>query len=637
MIRRQPGLFDMPTIKICLHHLVLQAARAASVGLALAYAHPAFSDDAPEYRCTHYDRVVTVDDVARATTRVTLSLVLSSEAARRRFSQYMVIYNAELQTLKIEQAQTVHADGETVPANLKEAVFDQPTPATAVAPMFSSQHVRFVAFPALRVGDTIQLSYTLKDRATLQPGKFSEQVALPPTELYDDAQETLDTPADMQVQVDAKGMQPVSDTVQGSRRVQIYRYRTPPSGPVPEQADPVASSDTGPYFIATNFTDYAQLGQNYEQGARPQMAVSELIREVAEQITQNVTDRRKQAELIYDWVSRNVRYLAAYVGSGPVVPHSADQVLRNGYGDCKDHDALLIALLNAKGIRADSALINLGKSYRLSSAPAMVVFNHVITWLPEFGVFADSTSSFSPFGVLTFSTSDKPALDTVTGQILHTPPQNSENSTSSSNYIIKVNANGDAEAHGSIVLTGQATGSPRAEFAQNRTDMLGYELLKSTGLTGTLHVTALNREARDQPLQINLTGTIDGIALMPGPAALAVPVMPAYSTIKAFTNYVLTNAGQPLDGPCAGPAVHEHYSVTLPANARIIAIPPNVDIKNGPVSYTARYRQSGQNVEIDRILRRDFQTNVCSGAMLKQWYSTSREISADLKRQILYR
>lgn len=637
MIRRRFDLFDMSIMKTRLLRLALQATCAASAGLTLVHAHPSFAEDISEYRWTHYDRVVTVDDAARTTTHVTLSIVLSSEAARQRFSQYMVSYNAELQTLKIEQAQTVHADGETVPANLKEAVFDQPAPATIVAPMFSSQHIRFVAFPALRVGDTIQLSYTLKDRAALQPGKFTEQIGFLPTEIYDDAQETLDTPADMQVQIDAKGMQPVSDTVRGKRHVQIYRYRTPASGPVREQANTVELSDTGPYFIATNFTDYAQLGQTYEQGARPQMAVSRPIRELAEQITQHVTDRRQQAELIYNWVSRNVRYLAAYVGSGPVVPHSADQVLRNGYGDCKDHDALFIALLDAKGIRADSALINLGKSYRLSSAPGMVVFNHVITYLPEFGVFADSTSSFSPFGVLTFSTSDKPALDTVTGQILHTPPQNGENSTSSGNYIIKVNANGDAEIDGSIILTGQATGSPRTEFAQNRTDMLGYELLKSTGLTGTLHATALNREARDQPLQINLTGTIDSIALMPGPAALAIPVMPAYSTIKAFAIYVLTNASQPLDGPCAGPAVHEHYSVRLPASATIIAIPPDVDSTNGPVSYAARYRRSGQNVEIDRVLRRDFQTNVCSGVMLKQWYSTAREISADLKRQILYR
>jgi hypothetical protein len=311
--------------------------------------------------------------------------------------------------------------------------------------------------------------------------------------------------------------------------------------------------------------------------------------------------------------------------------------LSNGYGDCKDHDALFIALLDAKGIRADSVLVNLlGNRYRLPSAPAQA-FDHVITWLPEFGVFADTTNGFTPFGVLTFDSSDKPALDTVTGQILHTPPQNGENSTSASDYTIKVENNGDADVHGSIVLNGQATFTPRSTLAQYATDTIGYELLRKTGLTGTLHITALNRDARDQPLQLELNGTVDSMALMPGPAALAVPVMPGYSSIKSFADYVLTHAGQPLDGPCVGTAVHEHYSVTLPANAKIIAIPPNVDSKNGQLGYTAQYRQNGQNVEIDRVLQRNFQTNVCSGAMLKQWYSTAREISADLKRQILYR
>ena len=113
--------------------------------------------------------------------------------------------------------------------------------------------------------------------------------------------------------------------------------------------------------------------------------------------------------------------------------------------------------------------------------------------------------------------------------------------------------------------------------------------------------------------------------------------MPGYSSIKAFADDVLTRASQPLDSPCVGTTVHEHYSVTLPTNAQIISIPPNVDSKNGQVSYTARYRQNNQNVEIDRVLQRNFQTNVCSGALLKQWFSTAREISTDLKRQILYR
>ena len=631
-----PNSFDMAAMKTHLFRLLPQTARAVLLGVVLAYALPAHSADTPDYRCTQYERVVTIDDSGRAVTRVALSLVLSSDAALQRFSQYAVSYDADLQTLTIDRAETVHANGESVAANLKDAVFDQPTPTTAAAPMFSSEHRRFVAFPAVRRGDTVQLSYTLTDRETMLPGKFNEIAYFPLTEVFDNVRETLDTPVSMPVRIDAKGMDFVSDTVQGMRHIQVYRYRTSDSGPTHEQADAVSPLDTGPYFVATNFADYAQLGQAYERRARPQMRASEPIRKLADQITQNVTDRRQQAALIYHWVSQNIRYLAAFVGSGSVIPHSADEVLSNGYGDCKDHDALFIALLSAKGIRADSILINLGNSYRLPSVPAWAAFNHAITWLPEFSVFADTTSGFSPFGTLTFASSDKPALDTVTGQILHTPPQNGANSMSSSDYAIQISNNGDADIHGAFVLNGQAAFTPRLTLSQYKADRIGYELLKRTGLTGSLRAAALGSDEIDQPLRLNIDGTVNNMALMPGPAALAIPAMPGYSSIKAFADYVLAQASQPIDSPCVGTAVHEHYKVTLPANARIIAIPPEVDSRNGDIVYTASYRRNGETVEIDRMLQRNFRTNVCSGAMLKQWYVTALEISTDLTRQILY-
>lgn len=44
--------------------------------------------------------------------------------------------------------------------------------------------------------------------------------------------------------------------------------------------------------------------------------------------------------------------MAVYVGAGGVVPHAAQTVLDNRYGDCKDHVALLEALLGAAGIKS---------------------------------------------------------------------------------------------------------------------------------------------------------------------------------------------------------------------------------------------------------------------------------------------
>jgi hypothetical protein len=602
-----------------------------------ALAHAAHAAQEPEYRFTHYERSVTVDDTGRMTTSVTLAVRLLSDAAVQRFSQYMVSYNADLQTLTVDDAQTVHADGTSAHADLNAAVFDRPAPSAVLAPQFSADHLRIIALPATTVGDTIEVRYTLQDRSTLFPEKFTEFVTFAPTEAFDSAEETLDTPADMKVRIDAHGMESVSDTVRDSRHVRIYRYRTPDGGPAPAQAESVSALDTGARLIATNFSDYAELGRVYEQRAQPKSVPSAQIRALAATITGDVTDRRQQAQRIYDWVSRNIRYLAAYVGTGPVVPHSADEILRNGYGDCKDHVALFVALLSAKGIRADNVLVNLGNGYRLPSAPAWYVFNHAITWLPEFGLFADTTDGFAAFGILPFAASDKPALDTATGEMLHTPPQNGSNSTSSIDYTIKIHPAGDADAIGVITLSGQASINPMRSLARYGSNRISYELLKQTGLNGAMNIKAHDRETMDGSFRLDLTSTIDNLAIMPGPAALAIPAMPNYGSIKNFADYVLRQAGEQLDGPCIATSMHEHYRVNLPAEAKIMAIPPDVHASIGEIAYTATYRRRGQTVEIDRLLARNFHTNVCSGAVLEQWKTLARTISTDLHRQILYR
>jgi hypothetical protein len=611
--------------------------RSASLCAALVCGQATHASEAPDYRVRQYERALTVDDAGRVTAHVKIAIELSSDAAVQRFSQYVVPYVADLQTLKIDDAQTVHSDGNSVRADLRTAVFDRPAPTTVTAPQFSSEHLRIVAFPATTRGDMLRLSYTLTDRATLFPGKFTEVVAFPPTEAYDGAEETLDTPAGMVIHIDARDVQKVSDTTTRTRHVQVYRYRTPPDGPVPIQADAVSALDAGPYLVATNFSDYAEIGQVYEQTARPQATRSANIRALADKLTANATDRRQQATLIYDWVSRNIRYLAAYVGTGSVVPHSADAVLRDGYGDCKDHVALFIALLNAKGIRADNVLVNLGNSYRVPDAPAWSVYNHVIAWLPEFGLFADTTVGFAPFGVLSFFESDKPALDTATGKMLHTPAQSGENSASSIDYTMQIRDDGNADVTGTITLRGQVGIRPAQLLSQYPKSRIGYDLLRQAGLTGAMEVGAGNADRPDGPFQLELTGTIDDMAIMPGPAALAVPTMPNYGSIKSFADFVVREADRPLDGPCGASALREHYSIQLPVGVKIIAIPPDLYRNSGELTYSATYRRNGQTVEIERDLARNFHANVCSGKTLKQWSAIAREISNDLKRQILYR
>jgi transglutaminase-like putative cysteine protease len=71
-------------------------------------------------------------------------------------------------------------------------------------------------------------------------------------------------------------------------------------------------------------------------------------------------------------MKKNIRYVAVYLSLGRVVPNEAASVLHNKFGDCKDKATLMSALLAAKGIASEQALINLGNAYMLPEPPTMV-------------------------------------------------------------------------------------------------------------------------------------------------------------------------------------------------------------------------------------------------------------------------
>jgi Transglutaminase-like superfamily len=209
--------------------------------------------------------------------------------------------------------------------------------------------------------------------------------------------------------------------VEGDRVVYSMHY----SNENPTIAPQTQSTfDLAPRFSVSTFKDYDSLASAYSALALPMSTVMPAIRAKAEEIMAGSVDRRDQALKIYDWISTHVRYVALEFGQGSIVPHSADHVLSVGYGDCKDHAILFAALLKAKGIDSNLALINAGNTYTVAKVPSLAPFNHPITWLSEFRLYADTTNGrVVPFGLLPLPEYGKPVLHVgnATGA-LHQPP-----------------------------------------------------------------------------------------------------------------------------------------------------------------------------------------------------------------------
>jgi len=174
------------------------------------------------------------------------------------------------------------------------------------------------------------------------------------------------------------------------------------SNPRPPVAEPAALSpwDTEPHYIISTFPDYAAVAAAYRRMAAGKVAVTPRVQALADEITADTSDRRDQAHRIYDWVSKHIRYVAVFLGNGGYEPHEAIKILENDYGDCKDHAVLLEALLKAKGIASTPVLIDSGNRYRAPETATPALFNHVLSYLPEFELYVDSTAGTASLGTL---------------------------------------------------------------------------------------------------------------------------------------------------------------------------------------------------------------------------------------------
>ena len=167
---------------------------------------------------------------------------------------------------------------------------------------------------------------------------------------------------------------------------------TPPKDP-----DEDADGRKLPSVAWTTFHSWAEVGDWYRSLALSQSQPNDAVRARAGELTKDAKTPEDQIRALYDFVSTKTRYIGIDFGVGRYQPHSAAEVLANQYGDCKDKDTLLEALLHAKGFTTAPALIGAGIA-PVPDVPSPAVFNHVITTveLPTGRIWLDSTPSVSP-------------------------------------------------------------------------------------------------------------------------------------------------------------------------------------------------------------------------------------------------
>jgi hypothetical protein len=117
----------------------------------------------------------------------------------------------------------------------------------------------------------------------------------------------------------------------------------------------------------------------FANGEKPETDIASQV----ETLLAGKSDDLCKIDALYNFVSRQIRYVAIEIGVGGYQPHPAADVYKNKYGDCKDKANLLISMLGKIGLRAYPALVGTrGDVEADPTVPTLATFDHMIVALP---------------------------------------------------------------------------------------------------------------------------------------------------------------------------------------------------------------------------------------------------------------
>ena len=556
--------------------------------------------------------------------------IAASSAIETHAEQY-VSFNASLDQVTALAAFTTKPDGRRVPVG-PQGIREQQEAVSAEAPMFQDTRLKVVIFPDVAVGDTLTLRYTLRRHTPLFPGQF-EDFTVPRSYRYQDFQLTYDLPPSMLLQADAVGFTPAAaDSPPGLRR-HVWRYVDGEHERI--ERGSVSRLDYGKRLAVSTFPDYAAFARAYHARAAAATKPDAVITRLALDITAGLSEPRARAIALSDWVRRNIRYVAVYLGPGGVVPHPAPSVLANRYGDCKDHAALLQALLAAAGIPSSAALVNSDDAYRLPAVPSLGVLNHVIVQVPGLQLFLDPTAGTVAGGFLPPSLLGKPVLLIENGAFAVTPasqPARSRTATrfdiardgSSRFHVARTSGGAIAEPYRQAVR-----GTPQAQRERFVSQMLAG--LGQSG-DGVLDTGDLDAPADDYTLAFS--GATDGFVHLPGPVALAT----TYNFWGGLGDAVFDLGREPerrQEFICPAIDTEDELRYRLPPKMRVLALPKPVEVDDGRLYYRSQYARQGDAVVVKRRLQFRHTAATCSPDDYRQMRPALERMMRDLRGQVV--
>jgi tetratricopeptide (TPR) repeat protein len=356
---------------------------------------------------------------------------IQSDAGRQRYGVLSFAYQNSTESIDIDYVRVNKPDGSVV-STPADNIQDMAAEITRAAPFYSDLREKHVAVKGLSVGDVLEFRAHWRCNRPLAAGHFWYAFNFSHDAIILQQQLQISVPRDRAVNWKSPSLKPVV-AEEGTRLVFTWTgsqlEHKPAEEEKKEQEESVYQAVRGrlppPEVRLSSFQSWEEVGRWYGGLQHERVKPTAEIRAKAEELTRGASSEGARLRAIYNYVSREFRYIGIAFGIGRYQPHAAPEVLGNQYGDCKDKHTLLASLLEAAGIKAYPALISSAAEIDLD-LPSPGQFDHLISVVPQGKEFLwlDTTPELAPFAYLITRLRDKTALvipDNAPSTLMTTP------------------------------------------------------------------------------------------------------------------------------------------------------------------------------------------------------------------------
>lgn len=507
------------------------------------------------------------------------------------------------------------------------------------SPLYSDETTISVVFPDLAVGDSVVFAARVTNAEGMFPNQFSIAHYFSRYTAYDDVSIEINAPAAVSLRYKSYFLTEQRPMLKDGKQTLRWTYRNK----IPEIWTPadkgIFTVGEDPSLFVSTFKSYQEIVQAYGSRATPKAAVTGRVKQLAEEIVADKKTSELQARALYDWVAKNVSYGGNCIGIGAVVPRDLNVVLDNKMGDCKDHATLLQALLAAKNIESEQALINAGEVYQLPEIPVVSSINHVINYIPSLNLFLDSTSSFTPYGMLPDGLGEKPVL-----LVSHYREGKMTPSTAQYGHeqvmrtSIRINENGTATGNTELSMKGIPGIGAREvmrKLPREQEDYAATKMLEAQGAHGSAKMQKDDPTELLDSYKLSISFKLDDYVTMGTATGILIrPVVMSFFPIESF----LHNAYDPLPKKrhvCNGGGSIEEYVLEFPQSVKVVAVPKDLEVSSQAIDYRSTYRKSSNTLTVRRELKDKTPGNICSPEYAADYKTIMLKVAKDLKSQIL--